>query len=215
MTQIAPDEVECAAEQHITELKHSRHHSLHHRRLPRRPRFGLRICAHARERLHVDDAHAGDSGGRGDSQILHLKDDVHARRHSDDLAGHETQLLVVVQNRVHGFDPQRVHRPIKDEPLPVLPPQLRELLDAVAVEGAKDAVRPLVRVLVELAVELAHGDRLGVALRNPDPVELLEVVELGHRQREHLFVRGFAAASRPDKHQPVAQNCHLVKLNAL
>ena len=46
-----------------------------------------------------------------------LKDHAHGRRHLDDLAVGQAQLEVVVQDRVHALNPERVHRPIQEQPL--------------------------------------------------------------------------------------------------
>ena len=50
---------------------------------------------------------------------LGFKDEVGLRRQSDDFSGHETQLLVLVQHRVHALDPLGVDRAVEDQPLPV------------------------------------------------------------------------------------------------
>ena len=53
---------------------------------------------------------ARDRRGRGDGEVGGLEDHVHRRRHLDDLAAHEAELLVVVEHSVHVLDPDRVHR---------------------------------------------------------------------------------------------------------
>ena len=62
------------------------------------------------------------------------------------------------RTRVHVFDPQRVDRPVKHDPLLVGPRVARGLAHA----AGQQAVGPLVRRLIELPVQLAHGDGLGV-----------------------------------------------------
>lgn len=46
------------------------------------------------------------------------------RRHLDYFAAHQTQLFVVVEHRVHVFDPHGVNWAVEDQPFPV-----RALLD--------------------------------------------------------------------------------------
>jgi len=48
--------------------------------------------------LDVDHAAARDGGGRGDGQVLHLEDHRHDGGHGDHLAGHQAELLVVVEH---------------------------------------------------------------------------------------------------------------------
>ena len=60
-----------------------------------------------------------DSGGGGDSQILHLKQHVDVWRKLDSLRVGQAQHFVVVQHSVHVLDPQGVHRAITDHPLVV------------------------------------------------------------------------------------------------
>ena len=37
----------------------------------------------------------------------------------NDLSGHETELLVVVENRVHVFDPESINRAVENDPFVV------------------------------------------------------------------------------------------------
>lgn len=62
---------------------------------------------------------ASHRGRRCHLQVHGLKDEAHLRWHLNDLTAHQTQLLVVVQHRVHILDPHGVHRPVKDKPFPV------------------------------------------------------------------------------------------------
>ena len=126
------------------------------------PRVDLRDRAYHLLWLHEDGAHTAHSCGRGDGEVLDLEDHVHVRRHRDDLARDEAELLVVVEHRVHRLDPDGVDGAVEDDPLPIGLPKLAKLLDGLPVQDAEHAVRPLVRVLVELAIELAHRDRLRV-----------------------------------------------------
>ena len=76
---------------------------------------------------------------RGLREIHGLEQHGHGRRHLDDLAAHQTQLLVVVQYRVHVLDPHRVDRAVERHPLPVRCVGRRELAERVR----NDAIRPL------------------------------------------------------------------------
>ena len=58
-------------------------------------------------------------GGGGGLQVHRLKDEVGRASELDDLAAHQTQLLVVVQHRVHVLDPDGVDWTIKHQPLAV------------------------------------------------------------------------------------------------
>ena len=58
-------------------------------------------------------------GGGGDLEVHGLEDEVGGAGQLDDLAAHQTQLLVVVQHRVHVLNPDGVHRAVKYQPLPV------------------------------------------------------------------------------------------------
>ena len=60
------------------------------------------------------------NGAYGSLREVHgLEDHAHGRRHLNDLAAHETQLLVVVQHRVHVLDPDGVDGAVEDDPLAV------------------------------------------------------------------------------------------------
>ena len=55
---------------------------------------------------------------RTDLEIHRLKDQVCGVSELDDLATHQTQLLVVIQHSVHVLNPHCVDGPVKDDPLP-------------------------------------------------------------------------------------------------
>ena len=65
-------------------------------------------------------------------EIHGLKDEAHDVGHLDDLAAHQTQLLVVVQHSVHVLDPQRVDGAVKDDPLAVWGVGWSELSECVS-----------------------------------------------------------------------------------
>ena len=52
-------------------------------------------------------------------EVHGLEDEAHDGRHLDHFAAHQTQLLVVVQHRVHVLDPHGVDRPVEHDPLAV------------------------------------------------------------------------------------------------
>ena len=55
----------------------------------------------------------------GNFEIKGLENEAHLGGHLYNLPRHEAELLVVVQHSVHVLDPNRVHRPVKDQPLAV------------------------------------------------------------------------------------------------
>ena len=72
-------------------------------------------------------------------EVHGLEDEAHDGRHLDDFTAHQTQLLVVVQHRVHVLDPHGVDRPVEHDPLAVGRRQRRVLTERVR----RYAVRPL------------------------------------------------------------------------
>ena len=72
-----------------------------------RPRVDLRVHAHV-HLLHVHHAVARDRGRAGHGEVARFGHEVHVLRHFDALAVGEAQDAVVVHDRVHGLDPQRV-----------------------------------------------------------------------------------------------------------
>ena len=50
---------------------------------------------------------------------LCFEDEIGHRRQSNDFSGHETQLLVLVEDRVHALDPLRINGAVEDQPFPV------------------------------------------------------------------------------------------------
>jgi hypothetical protein len=84
-------------------------------------------------------------------------------------------LLVGGAYRVHVFDPDGVHGPIEDDPLPIR----RVVARGVAEGDGEDPVRPLLGHRVVGAVQLPHGDGLGV-----DHVELALELVVEPLQRE-------------------------------
>mmetsp|Transcript_74192 Transcript_74192/g.176934 ORF Transcript_74192/g.176934 Transcript_74192/m.176934 type:complete len:776 (-) Transcript_74192:1206-3533(-) len=104
--------------------------------------------------LHEDHAAARHGGRRRKGQVLHLK---HHGRHTaqlDDLATVEAKFFVVVKDRVHVLDPDRVHRSVQHDPLPIGGISIGR----VANSQGQYAIGPLVRVLVKVSVELALFD---------------------------------------------------------
>ena len=60
-----------------------------------------------------------------------LEDEAHDVGHLDDLAAHQTQLLVIVQHGVHVLNPHSVYGAIKHHPLPVWGVRGSELSESV------------------------------------------------------------------------------------
>ena len=72
-------------------------------------------------------------------EVHRLEDEAHDGRHLDHFAAHQTQLLVVVEHRVHVLHPHGVDRTVEHDPLPVGGRQCRVLAERVG----RNAVRPL------------------------------------------------------------------------
>ena len=165
--------------------------------------------------VEVDHTRARHRGGRGLAQVLHFEQDGHLRRHHDALAGEEREQFVIVQQRVHGLDPQCVYGPVEQRPLLVGALVLAD----VAHEPREDPVRPLVRRRVEAPVNLVVGQRQRV-----DGVHLhfLEfalaravLAQLRHRRLEHLPGGGFPRAGFADDHVPVPRHLAVEDLDDL
>mmetsp|Transcript_19771 Transcript_19771/g.49773 ORF Transcript_19771/g.49773 Transcript_19771/m.49773 type:complete len:666 (+) Transcript_19771:6027-8024(+) len=151
-------------------------------------------------RLAVHHAVAGDGGRTGHLHVHRLDHDPHVRRHRDDFARSQTQLLVLVHHGVHVLDPNRVHRPVKHEPLPLVGLVPREL----AEQNRDHAVRPLVTDLVEAAVEVAGRNALGIQpelVNNLARVHVAGIREVRQRllQSEHLC--GLPRVRQTDDHE--------------
>ena len=72
-------------------------------------------------------------------QIHGLKDETHDVGHLDDLAAHQTQLLVIVQHGVHVLNPQSVDGAVKDDPFTVRGVRRGKLSERVG----DDSISPL------------------------------------------------------------------------
>eukprot|EP00982_Pelagococcus_subviridis_P013775 31278-Pelagococcus_subviridis.AAC.10 len=175
-------------------------------------RVQKRLEPHGR-RLHVNHAAPRHRRRGRNREILHLEHHRHRGRHLDDLAGHEAQLLVVVQHRVHVLDPDRVDRAVEQQPLLVR----SRLLGEVAHVTREDAVGPLVRRVVEIAVQLSHRDRLRVQAHELSPLEYLRpsLVEPRHRGAQRTVAHRLPAAGGTHEHEPVPHDGHLVHLDHL
>ena len=75
--------------------------------------------------LHVLSHAPANSSWRSDGQILDLKQHVHGVVKLDSLTVSQTKHLVVIQNSVHIFDPQSVHRSVTHNPLVIFSGVLR------------------------------------------------------------------------------------------
>ena len=112
----------------------------------------------------VDHAAAGDGGGRGDGEVRDLEEHMHLLVELDPLAVGEAEGHVVVEHGVHVLDPQRVHRPVEDDPLVVV--VLRGERHRGADHRRCDAVRPLLRrVRVGVRVRVSVGARVRARVR--------------------------------------------------
>ena len=82
---------------------------------------------------------------------MRLEEHIHRVGHLDNLAVHEAQTLVVVEDSVHVLDPLGVDRPVKHDPTPL---KVWFVVRAVSEDGAKDTIRELLRNCVIVAVQL-------------------------------------------------------------
>ena len=146
-------------------------------------------------------------------EVHGLEDHAHGVGHLDDLAAHETQLLVVVEHRVHVLDPDGVDGSVEDDPLAIG----RVLLRKGAEEARQHTVAPLVRHRIELTVQLAHRHRLRVDDLVADAVLLAHAALTHERERaaQHLEHLRLAAERIADEHEAVAHDHHLVHLREL
>ena len=163
--------------------------------------------------LHVHHAAPRHRGRRRHCQVLNLEDHVHQTLHRDDFAAVEAQFLVIVQHRVHVFDPDGVHRAVEDDPLAVRAGIPR----GVAERHREDPVGPLFAHRVLGAVQLAHGDGLGVEAVVLDFLFAVQTffVQLAEGVCQHGDARRLHAVRFPDQHQPVPHDDHLVQLDDL
>mmetsp|Transcript_13844 Transcript_13844/g.40760 ORF Transcript_13844/g.40760 Transcript_13844/m.40760 type:complete len:375 (+) Transcript_13844:258-1382(+) len=167
-------------------------------------------------RLDVDHTAAGDRCGRRDGEVLHLEDHAVRLCQRDDLARVQAELLVVVQHRVHVFDPDGVDGSVQQHPLPVGDAVQLLLLRRASVRHGEDAVGPLVCNRVELSVQLPHRDRLWV--EHVAAHRLLLGAARFHlcERRSERTVHGRLGAVRvADDHQAVADDDHFVELRDL
>ena len=178
------------------------------------PRGDEAIDTNAVSGLHVDHTRTGDSRRGRDSQVLHLKHNIHVLRHEDNLGRNEAQLLILVEDSVHRLNPKGIDGAVKDNPLAVA----AVLAGGDAEELSNETVAPLTRRLVEPTVQLRHRDGLGVEVVSVDGGEaLLAVLEpqLPHGLLEDARDGGLTAHRRADGHLTVAEDAHLVHFDAL
>ena len=74
--------------------------------------------------------------------------------HSDNLTADQAQLLILIEHSVHTFDPQGIHRTIKDDPLL----SFNRVIHSLSEELAKNAVRPFMGCVVKASIQLTHCD---------------------------------------------------------
>ena len=73
------------------------------------------------------------------AEVHGFEDQRHLVAHLNDLAGHEAQLLVVVQHRVHVLYPDGVDGTVENHPLLVLRGRRSKLAECIG----NDTIRPL------------------------------------------------------------------------
>mmetsp|Transcript_43578 Transcript_43578/g.42080 ORF Transcript_43578/g.42080 Transcript_43578/m.42080 type:complete len:223 (+) Transcript_43578:1945-2613(+) len=135
--------------------------------------------------LHEHHPTPADGGWGGLGEVGHLEHHGHGGLELDDLARVQAELLVVVQDGVHVLDPDRIHRPIEDDPLFVGRLRLR----AVPDHDGQHPIRPLPRVQVEPPVQLLLLDALRVdveALRRLEVRVVLYQPERVLKRLDHL-----------------------------
>eukprot|EP00960_Hanusia_phi_P047197 758288-Hanusia_phi.AAC.2 len=157
--------------------------------------------------LQVDHAAATDGSGGGDGQVVDLELHGHGGRKFDALAVVKAQRLVVVEDSVHGFNPDGVDWAIAVDPL-LGGVALGHRIARLPHDGGDDPVSPLEGQEVELAVELSHGDGLGVQRVPVDSLEALHPVlpHLGEGAGEGGGDRRLADGRDADKHDAMADD---------
>mmetsp|Transcript_8669 Transcript_8669/g.29755 ORF Transcript_8669/g.29755 Transcript_8669/m.29755 type:complete len:454 (-) Transcript_8669:3386-4747(-) len=175
--------------------------------------------------VDVQDARARDGGGRGVFQRVDLEDHAHRIAQRDALVGDQSEHLVVVHDRVHRLDPDRVNVAVEDDPLidlVVVEALVLERLCHAAHDDGEHAVLPVLGQR-HVAVEFVASDGLWVdRLVDARLLGLAQVV----RPRQRLPDGRLAAARRAEEHDGVAdveqflelarlQDEHVVALQAL
>ena len=165
---------------------------------------------------NVHHAASGHRRRGRNGEILHLEE--HAHRPGvefDALAVGKTQGAVIIEHRVHVFDPDGVDRPVKDDPLLIL----GLIGDGVTDERRSETVRPLVGHQVVLAVQLTHLDALGIEDVGVNHLKMFILVPGSAQPRDgglqHAIDGGLAAAGGTDEHRPEAHVERLVHLHHL
>mmetsp|Transcript_1346 Transcript_1346/g.3905 ORF Transcript_1346/g.3905 Transcript_1346/m.3905 type:complete len:203 (+) Transcript_1346:6957-7565(+) len=161
--------------------------------------------------LHEHHATPRNRGRRRDSEVLHLKHHGGDRAQLDDLPAVQTELLVIVQHRIHVFDPHRIDRAIEHDPLAVR----HACVGSVAHREGQYAVGPFVSVLVEIAVQFALFDGFGVHLVHLDGEVQVPIAYRRQRVGEHKLHLRLAAHVRPNNHKTVAHHDRFPQLRAL
>eukprot|EP00968_Pinguiococcus_pyrenoidosus_P021235 scaffold2724_cov260-Pinguiococcus_pyrenoidosus.AAC.22 len=118
-------------------------------------------------RCHVHHANSAHGGWRRHGEVHHLEEHLHLHLELDALSVRKAQRHVIVKNRIHVLDPQRVDGPVEHRPLPVL----RGVRDVHAHQRRGETVVPLLRELVELAIQLPHRDALRIEHAHADALE--------------------------------------------
>ena len=159
--------------------------------------------------LRIDEDHAATRhcGRRRVLQVAHLEQHGAVGLQADALAVGQREQLVVVHDRVHVLDPERVHVTVVENVAALF--LVRGLVD-LAEDVGEETVGPVARVRVEYAVELDDRARLGI-----ERVEFGRHAELGLRLTQRVDHHCLAAARRTHDHGRVARHHCLVHLHHL
>ena len=174
------------------------------------PGVGERLPADVVD-IDVDHARSGHSGGRGHVQVLHLEYEPHLRRQVDTVSVQQGQDLVVVQDGVHGLDPEGIDRSVQDHPALVV----GLLLAQSSHHTGQDPLVPL--HLVDEPVQLVHGDGLRVQhlVLDGRVLQGLGLVEFVERFGEDLPASTLAREGLPHQHVAVPGHLGIVQLDDL
>lgn len=146
-------------------------------------------------------------------QVVDLEHHSHETGHQENLSGAQTEFLVVVENRVHGLDPEGVDWPIKKDPLSLVLFLLIELLVDCLLEHQLDDSFVPVHVFV-LSEQSSHGEAFRVDVVD---VHLLESLHQRlsyavERLLKHSYRCGLSASRRTNQHQSVSDSDGVVEL---
>ena len=155
---------------------------------------------------------AGDGGGGGVAEVLHLKHDAHIRGQREALAVGKREQLVVVEEGVEVLDPLRIDVAVEENPMALFGLVVAlHIVDDTAEGRREHAVLPLASRRVEDTIELA----LREGLRVNNVRVAVNVLHLRQGLEEGRPRGGLTAAGGADEHDTVVDGEDLVQLDNL